>query len=167
MPFSTDDRFQNVLTAQVLASAANVLTFAEVQTGASLGLGLGLVIDTMDFWPNNTSLAEMTAANDRIVMAWCTSDQVDDLEDPSDSRIIHAMSYARRDAGTAANALFQLTPFHHEFTPPRIVAIPRVYLATISAGLASANRVFARLGFRYIKLTDKEYLELAETFLLG
>lgn len=163
----TDDRFRNVLSAEVIMSAADTLTFAEVQTGASLGMRLGLVIDAIDFYPPASGYALMTTAGDAISMAWTTSDQVTDLNDEADSRIIHPVKIVRVDFGTAASAQLTHLPMHVEFTPPIIVASPKLFLAADSNGLASALTVRSRMAFRFISLNAQEYLEIAETFLHG
>lgn len=163
----TDDRFANILHAEVTHSAANTITFTEVQTGASLGMRLGLIVDTMFFYPIPSTIALMTASNDRISMAWCTSDQVTDLQDEADSRILHVMHMVRHDMGTAAAAQLYITPLVAEFNPPLIMASPKLFLCSDSNGLASVGTVRARLGFRFISLSPQEYLEIAETFLHG
>jgi len=162
-----DDRFQNILSAEVTTSAANVLTFAEVQTGASLGMRLGLVIDSIDMYPAQAVLAEMTTAGDRILMAWCTSDQVTDLEDEADSRVLDVIRISRLDFGTAASAQLVTVPLHREFSPPRIMASPKLFIAFNTFGLASVGILRSRLAFRFISLSAQEYLEIAETFLHG
>lgn len=163
----TDDRFRNVLSAEVISSAANTLTFAEVQTGASLGTRLGLIIDAIDFYPTKAAMLEMTTDGDAIKMAWTTSDQVTDLDDEADSRIIDLARIQRHDFGTAASAAHVVLPVHREFTPPLIVAAPKMFVAVHTAGLASAATLRSRMAFRFINLSPQEYLEIAETFLHG
>jgi len=163
----TDDRFQNILSAEVIESAASTITFAQVQTGASLGMRLGLIIDAIDFYPTSAAIILMTTSNDKIIMAWCTSDQVTDLEDEADSRILHVVRLQRMDFGTAASGVLLKFPIHEEFTPPRILASPNLYLAVVGSGLASAITLRSRMSFRFISLSAQEYLEIAETFLHG
>ena len=162
-----DDRFQNILPSEVVSSAANALTFAQVTTGASLGMRLGLIIDAINYMPATAALLEMTATGDRIITAWCTSDQLTDLEDEADSRILDQMIIMRHDVGTAATAFLFKTPIKHDFTPPLIMASPNLYLAVQTVGLASAATIRSRLSFRFITLSPQQYLEIAETFLHG
>lgn len=163
----TNDRFRNVLSAEVISSAANTLTFAEVQTGASLGMRLGVIVDAIDFYPTHAAINEMTQLADQIIMAWTTSDQVSDLEDEADSRILDVLRFSRHDLGTAGSGVFLALPFHRDFTPPLIVAAPKLFLAVHTGGLASAATLRSRLAFRFTPLSAQEYLEIAETFLHG
>lgn len=161
----TDDRFRNVLSAEVTLSAANTLTFSEVTTGASLGVRLGLIIDEIMFYPAQGGINEMTTSGDGMTFAWVTSDQVDDLNDEADSRIIYSQRIHRLDFGTAASAQLVTQPFSKEFTPPMIVATPKLHLGLVTNGLASAATLRSRLAYRFINLNAQEYLEVAETFL--
>lgn len=164
---SFDDRFQNILAAEVVQPSADALTFAQVNTGVSLGQGLGMVIDAMDFWPSSTVIKELITNTDSLDLAWTTSDQITDLQDEADSRIIDVIRLVPAVAGTAGNVNVIQLPLHREYTPPRIMASTRLFLAVDSNGFAAAGTIRSRLAFRFIKLSTAEYLEIAETFMQG
>lgn len=160
-----DDRFRNVLSIEVTQSAADTLTFQEVPTGVSLGQGLGIVIDEISYYPNHANIRELDADTDTLMMALTTSDQPDDIADYSDSRIVDTVALLSHVVGTAGNFQVHELPIRTEFTPPIILATPRLFLAVDTAGFGAAATARVRVAFRYVKLTPQEYLEVAETFL--
>lgn len=166
MPKRPQDRYANIAAASVTESGVSTITFAELLTGISLGAGVGILIDAIDFYVAKASMAEFTTATDAIEMAWCVSNNVPALSDPSENRIIFAHQLFRFDFGVAASAQYFSFPIHRDFFPPLIVAAPRIYLAAEATGLASACTVRSRLFFRYVDLETKEYLEIAEAFIL-
>lgn len=166
MARQNEDRFSNLASFSVTMSAANVLTFVELVTGVSLGTGIGMLIDQIDYQPSDGTLVDFTANADAVTLAISTSNAVTNIEAGADQRVIHSNSLSRRDFGTAAAASFIVLPLTNQFFPPMIVASPRLYLGMNTSGLASAGSATARVFFRYITLTDKEYLELAESFIL-
>lgn len=162
---SLKDAFSNILAASVTMSAANTSTYSEIVTGISLSTKTGIVIDHIEYRPTVATIGEMTAASDTITMAFATSGSPGALA-LTDQTIIDMWSLVRHDMGAAAAAaLFEL-PFTRYYAPPVIVAAPRLFFHMTSSGLANPGEGQARLYYRYIDLTDKEYLELAETFTL-
>lgn len=162
-----EDRYTNLATANVVESAANTITFVELLTGISLGQGTGMLIDQIDYYPTKVSLQLLAANPDTLHFGWFTSNASTGFN-ATDRRIIHhAVLNAETVIGTAASAMsiFRL-PLQFKFSPPIIVAAPRLYLGVSGTSLSAAANVESRLYFRYIPLTDKEYLELAETFIL-
>jgi len=163
----SEDRYTNLASIEVTETAANTLTFAELLTGISLGQGTGILIDQLDYYPTSPSLDDLVLPADTITMAICTSNAITTLNINQRS-VIHAMSlHAGPAIGTnAGGGMFTREPFIHQFFPPIILAAPRLFLAAQGASLAAAITLRLRMYFRYIELTDKEYLELAETFIL-
>lgn len=160
------DRFANIASAEVTLSAANVLSFAEVLTGVSLGVGVGILIDEIDYTPDAVALQSLVANTDDIQMAWTTSTGVTDLADPSDRRILHAMRLVPSIIGSVVSLTLYKIPWVHQFFPPIIIAAPRIHFAGDSSGIATPPVYRSRLYYRYIELSTQEYLEIAETFQL-
>lgn len=160
------DRFPNLLAARLTMSAANTLTFLELQTGAALGLSLGLMIDRVDYFPTTGSLQELIANTDYFQMGIATSNSLTDTTVITDARIISNKRLVPVLAGVAANVQLFQEPFVESYDPPLILASPKIYLFGFSAGFAAAGTFDCRIYFRYLKLTTQEYLELAEANLL-
>lgn len=164
MAKTRNDMYANMASASITL-VDNSLEFTELVTGISLGQGTGILIDKIEY-----SLLTAEGALDdgkNIQIGWCTSNAVTAMN-LNDRRVLHRMLKERTDYGTAGNARISKDPDHFEFTPPIIVAAPRLYLAATASASSGANSLvlFSRFYFRYIDLTDKEYLEIAETFIL-
>jgi len=162
-----EDRYSNLATIINTETAANTLTFTELLTGISLGQGIGMLIDEIDYYPAAGSLEDLIDPADQLRMALTTSNAITDIE--IDNRaVIHQMHLTIQGAvGTpASGGEMRALPFKHQFFPPLIVAAPRLYLGVAGVSLAAATIVRMRLYFRYLELTTKEYLELAESFIL-
>lgn len=157
-----DDRFQNFLVFDITMSAANILTFQQINTGVSLGQGLGIVIDEIRYVPTLPSMRELTAATDDLKVSLCTTDTVSDIGDYGDSRVLDNLTIVTAVTNTGPPFVM---PFKHDFSPPLIIATPTLHIGMATTGAAAASRCRMRVSFRYIKLTAQEYLEVAETFL--
>lgn len=162
----SDDRFANIASAEVSTTAADALTFTEVLTGISLGVGRGIIIDEVDYYPNVAMYRELDADADSFICGWTTSNAVTDLSDVSDRRILHTFIAQGHLIGTAATLNVYHTPAVFQFFPPIIVATPRLYLACDTVGFGATALLRSRLFFRFIDLSPQEYLEIAETFQL-
>ena len=105
-----EDRFANVFTASVTMSAANTLTFGEMNFGITLRDRVAIVLDTIYIWIGGAALAEMTSLSDNITTALSVSDQPTNIADLSDRRILASTILHRLDFGTAAPT--RLLPGH-------------------------------------------------------
>ncbi len=168
MPVQTrEDRFANLASAAVTESAAGVLTYAELLTGISIGAGIGMLFDRVSYQFGITTIGLLIAANDAIQAGWFSGKEASSF-DYNDRRLIDSVILQVGPVvGTPASAANPIRqPLVHDFSPPVIVASPRIYLGIQGSALASAGDVISRLFFRYQPLSDKEYLELAEAFVL-
>ena len=164
------DRYSNIASIGVTQSAANSITFAELLTGISLGQGIGMVIDQIDYYID-TVLVDMILNTDRIAVAWTVSSAPPSLllsSAVADSRIIHLATMAEPADGVANNSNTNpmIFPISFQFFPGLIVASPRLFFGIHSTGFTGNRSAQSRLYFRYLDLTSQEYLELAEAFIL-
>lgn len=169
-PQGVRDRFANFASIEVTQSAANTLTFASLSTNMGF-LGrrdqaLAMVIDEIQYSPGKTGLDLMSATGDQILMGLTTSDQITDLEDLTDNRLLDFNQVMRHDGGTAASHVFRRFPDRKQFFPPIISAERTLFLGCDSTGLASAITVRMRILFRVETLTGPELVELSEVFRL-
>jgi len=163
-----EDRFANIFTAEVTMSAANVLTFGELNFGITLRDRVAVVVDELYFWPNPTAIANMTAVSDEIIFALTVSDQVTDLEDLADRRTLYSTTLHRMDFGTAASAQIFKAPLKESFSPPLIVLPNRIFFGADTVGLASAMVAQMRMHFRTVSITqDQQLIEVLEAFQLS
>jgi len=165
MPRKNEDRFANMAALSVTESSAGTMTFAELQLGINFGQGIGILIDQLEYYFDAATLEDIVLAGDQLEGGWFTTNLMTAF-DVLDKRQLHQVSVGLVAFGTpaSANLTYQPTPF--QFFPPLIQASPRVYLGVLGTSLAAAAILRSRLYFRFINLTDKEYLEIAETFIL-
>jgi len=147
-------------------AGAGVIVFKELQTGISLGQGMGILIDSIEYRVDVTALQLMDDDGDYFIGAVTVSDSVTTLGGSGKKQIIHQMQYVRTDGGTAATSNYHKMPWRYDFFPPIIVASPRIYGAFANNLGASTQDLFIRVYFRYIELSTKDYLEIAESFVL-
>ena len=164
------DRFANIATISVLESAAGTLTFQALNTNMGF-LGrrdqaLAMAIDELQYFSPASEVQKMSASTDAIRLALCVSNQVTDLEDISDRRILHSSMLTRLDFGTAASGWMFAMPLVHQFFPPLITAERTIFLGVKTTGLTGAGTHHLRILFRIETLTGAELVELAEVFRL-
>ena len=167
MPRPGEDKYANLANATVVESAASTLTFIELLTGISLGQGMGMIIDQIDYYPGTGALEDLVAAGDFFETGWTTSNTITTLGIDNKSVIHNMRMHSEVAIGTPASAGHPVTlPKVYQFFPPIILAAPRIFLGVVGSSMAAAVTIRSRLYFRYVKLSAQEYLELAESFIL-
>lgn len=163
------DKYANIATIDVTMSALNVLTFAELRTQVGIEpdrqSANAMIIDQIDYFPTRAMIQEMTAGSDAIAAAITVSNAVSDIEDFSDRRILHSFVLHVQQL-SSVGAWFFTHPFSYQFFPPLITADRSLFLGAFSVGLASAGRIRARIYHRIVRVTQGEFIELAEVFRL-
>lgn len=163
-----EDRFANVFTAELTMATANTTAFIEMAFGITLRDRIAIAIDEFYFYVAAAALAEMTTAGDAIILAVTVSDQVTNLSDLGDRRILYQTTLSRRDFGTAAAAQFLVMPIKMSFAPPMIALPNRIYFAVNTIGLASVAVVRMRMHYRTVSITqDQQLIEVLEAFQLS
>ena len=164
-PQRREDRFANLASAEVTESAAGVMTFAELLTGISIGAGIGILFDKISYQLNISSIADILASGDAIQCGWFTSSDAVAFN-YNDRRLIDSMILQTPPVigAVASSGQPVLMPVIHDFSPPLIIASPRIFLGALGVSLGNPVNVISRLYFRYQPLTPVEYLELAEAF---
>jgi len=94
------------------------------------------------------------------------SSSVTDLRDMGDRNILDMGELTRIDFGTAAGATILKMPIRHQWFPPLITAERRLFLAVQGVSMAAAAQVRARMFYRTERITEGEFLEIAEVFRL-
>lgn len=165
---AADDRFANIFTAEVTMTAAQALTFVEMNLGINLRDRIALVIDQLFIYFSSAALAEMTTTGDSMTFALTISDSVTSIADLGDRRILFSQFMIRQDWGTAASAQIVMNPILVEFTPPLIVLPTRLFFGLDSTGLASAAAATLRMHYRTVNVTsDRQIIEVLETLQQG
>lgn len=166
MPANQTDKYVNMITGDLALSAANTLTFEEINVGLNIFDKVGLLITRLEYDTTMAAIAEMTASGDFINAGFTTSNQVSSLL-INKSEVVDQVVIGRHDMGAAAAAQLFMKPWVRDFStqPGGGLLVPPkpLYFAGYSGGLASPCTLYLRFYFIIIKLTDAEYLELLET----
>jgi hypothetical protein len=162
------DAFVNVAYLSLVLSAANTLTFKklDVITGALLGAKqYAMLIERVEFHATIGTMQEFTADGDHLTIAITVADGLTGIG-ADKPEVIAQWSLNRHDFGTAASAQFIEKPAIRDFTNLTggglLVPADRVFLASMSLGLASAASVAARLYYTVVEMGGQEYLELLQ-----
>jgi hypothetical protein len=147
-------------------SAANTLTFAQLQFAVGVFQGVALILHRVEWFPTLASLRELVAATDSISMAIVTNDNLASL-DPTDQDII-----VRSDIiGLAANVETVPLPIINDYTnlPGGGLIVPAnpLYLALDTGGAAAASVCRAIIYYTFKSLSDKDYIELMQMMIPG
>jgi len=160
------DEYVNILALDVEQSAANTLTFEEIQIGLNIFDKVGIVVNRLEFLINTTMVNEMTVAADKILAALCTSNNITGLS-IKNTEVVDMMQIHRFDLGAAATGTLVDQPFIRDFSsfPGGGILIPPkpLYFAVDSSGLANAGTVTCKISFVLKTLASDQYLELIET----
>lgn len=156
------DMFANIAMANVTMSAANTLTFSQMQMGVGLFQGVAMVIHRILWYPFAAALREIVAATDSLTMAVTTTNRLTAIDDALDPAIVQM----RRIIGIAAGIERFDIPFITDLTSlpggGKLVAANPLWIGATSGGFASAAQIRVQLDFTFIELTDAEYLELIQ-----
>ena len=163
---ATEDRYANIASATVTESGTGTLTFQEILTNVGPVVKVGMLLDEINYHIPAAEITKLVGDGDEIRMGWTVSNQVTDLEDFTDRRILHTASLIRKESGTPGNFAFHRNPMQYQFFPPLIHAERRIYLAVLGVSLASAVTVRSRIYYRTVDLTPQNFLELSQTFQL-
>ena len=163
---STKDMFPNIITASITMSAANTLTFEEINVGLNIFDKVGLLLQRIIYEPTVGTWSDLEASGDTIQGAICNDDGIDDL-DVNRQQIFDKVVVRRHDMGTAASGWIhrkEITADYSTLSGGGILIPPKpLYLAMGSSGLAAAGAMKVRIYFTMVKLADADYLELLET----
>lgn len=164
------DRFANVASISVVQPTINSLVFASLATNMGF-LGrrdqaLAMIIDEIQFLPEIAAVVEANADGDEIRMSITDSDQVTDLSDLTDRRILDSAIIVSKVIGTATSHVIYDLPLRKQFFPPLITAARTLFLGLNTTGLATVATCRARILYRVETLTGAELVELSEVFRL-
>jgi len=156
------DVYANVAFASVTLSAANTLTFKQVQFAVGLFQGVGLLLHRLLWVPAAATIRELVAATDSLIFAMCTSNRLASLTNPLDPTIISL----KHIVGIGAAVEPWVFPLIDDFTilpgGGKLVPANPLWIGCVSAGAVSIAQVDVTLEFTFVELSDKDYLELLQ-----
>lgn len=156
------DKYANVAFGAVTMSAANTLTFAQINMGIGIFQRTAMLLHRVMFVPTAASMREIVAASDHVTMAITTSNRLTVLDDLSDPALICHM----RITGVGVAVEPWRTPLIFSFAElpsgGKLIAGNPIYGGMITAGAAAASAMKIQLDFSFVELTDADYLELVQ-----
>ncbi len=164
------DKFANIATVQVTETAADVITFQELRTQVGIEpdreSAQAMIIDEIDYLLDAATLGALSADGDALSYAVTISNAVPALNDFTDRRILHSGFVQRNDFGVAASGWVFQQPLVYQFFPPLITAERSLFLGVQGSLTGIANILRARIYHRIVRISQAEFLELAEVFRL-
>lgn len=161
------DKFVNYIKKAITMSAANTLTFEDIDIGLNLFDKIGLLIHRIAYYVPQDTLTPITGDSDEVGLAIVGNDNVSTIN-PDDRWVIDSMSLHGLLEGTAANFLIEKMPIVHDFSnlPGGGLLVPPKPLsfAMDTNGFAAAVSAKCVIMFTIMQLKDADYFELLESF---
>ena len=161
----TIDRYANIAAIEVIESAANTQTSKKFNFPFSVMDKMGLLISRIEYWPRGQSY--LNGSGDVLSMAITAAATLTDINDQSDPLLIDSYRLLRVDAGTAATAFYQESPFVKDFSELPgggiLVAPAPLYAMIEGIGLSNAGYGWFKLFYTYMELAVDEYWQLVES----
>lgn len=157
------DTYSNIALASVTLSAANTITFSQLQTSVGLFQGVAMLLHRVLWYPASAATREIVASTDQLNMAITVSNRLTSLADVTDPSIVAL----KQIIGIAANVEKAELPLLSDFTTlpmgGKLIPANPLFIGAASAGFAAACVVRAQLDFSFVQLSDSDYLELLQS----
>ena len=163
------DKYSNKAYISLTESAANTLTFKELETGVSLFEKRAWIIHRIEYFIDNAAWAELLGAADSLMLGLVLSNKITSL-DLSDAAVIDLVKINIGTAGTPASGFIGQSPRTRDFsTLPgggHIVPPRPLYGAINAGGFSAAATSSIRFLYTAIEMKTEEYWELVEAYRL-
>jgi hypothetical protein len=160
------DKFSNVARVSVTMSAAQTLTFNELNTGIAIFDKAAWIIHRIEYYFGVSTVNEMTADGDYLVVGLSTNNSITSIATTL-PQVIDMVRLYRHDFGAAASGSLLVQPLVRSFEdlPGGGLIVPgdKLYLGMDTVGLANAGFCEARIRFSYMQLSQADYWELVES----
>lgn len=144
----------------------NTLSFAELATFVSVFEKKAFLLNRINYYVDPATLQELDAETDSINFGLSTSDNITTVGLNQAAVIDYTGLVVQLTAAGVSSHLIQ-NPFTNDLStlPGGGVLVPcrPIFLWTVSAGLAAAGYVQARIYFTVVDLKAEEYWELVES----
>lgn len=160
------DVYSNLILTTFNMSAADTLTFQEIDLGISLFENIGLLIEKIEYIPSVETKTLLVAAADRIRFGLTNDNGISSIS-ADDRRIIDFMELGVGGiVGAVVSSFLEVKPYVHDFTMlggGGLIVAPRpLYAWMMTDGLGAVMGLVMRLYFRVLRLSSNEYIELLE-----
>ncbi len=160
------DRFVNRAIQRVTMSAANTLTFQQVNFAAGIFQGVAVLLHRVIFHVGATAWRELVGLTDSFAVALTVSQQIADLNMTNAEVIIR-----RQFICTIVGAVVSMVQRQEEVEvdlsnlPGGGILIPAnpIFVAMISANLTTPGVCDCEMLFTFKELADADYIELIQS----
>lgn len=163
---SIRDVYSNKAFGEVVESAANTLTFKEIQTNVSIFDKAAWIIHRIEWYLDNTALGLLGASDDKIEVALTASNAITTLA-LSNASVIDKFEVGIRYV-SAAGFAYKALPDSRDFSAlpgGGLIIAPRpLFIAVKGTSIASAVTASMRFYFTQIELAADSYLELIDFY---
>jgi len=171
MPAGTkklQDVYANRAFKTVVASAANVITFSQLQFGVGLFQGVAMILNRIEWSVPQATLLELVAIADTLTFAVTNRDDLTYL-DATNQSVYASLNLNPIMVGAVVGIEQIKQPWISDFSGIQggglIIPANPIYIAVHTAGFAAAATARAVLYFTFKTLTDAEYIELLQTIM--
>ena len=160
------DIFVNRAIQRITMSAANTLTFQQLNFAVGVFQGVALVIHRIVYHIGVTAWHETVAITDSFVVAMTVSQNISDLN-MTNIEIVDRHEVTAIVVGAVVGLVHTQSEVIADFStlPEKGLIIPAnpVFLAMTSAGLATAGISDCEIYFTFRELSDADYIELIQS----
>ena len=160
------DSFVNRALQRITMSAANTLTFQQVNFAVGIFQGVAIVIHRIKYYIGSTAWRETILSTDSFQVGLTVSSQLSDIA-MTHVEVIDQQEIIGVSTGTPDDFKQVMMPIVSDLsTLPMggmLVAANPIYLAVASAGLTTAIVVDVDMLFTFIELSDADYIELIQS----
>jgi hypothetical protein len=160
----TTDEFPNIVYVGVTESAANTLTFQQIQTGYGSLQKTGWVVHRIEYYLTQTTIQLLLNTDDLLQLALCTSNLASSLT-LQDASMIDLLEIGV-SIYSSVGVVFSEKPMIRNFSDlpggGRLVLPYPLFLAVKGTSVAAAMVAAARIFFTERELGDSEWMELVQ-----
>lgn len=157
------DMYSNIALGIVTLSAANTLTFAQLNMAVGMFQGVALLLHRIAYMPSLASWREIVTSADSLTFGLTTSNRITSLADTTDPSIV---SWGQC-IGVGVAVETQRSPIVEDFSGlpggGKLIPANPLFLASYSGGFAAAATIRAKIDFTFVELSSADYLELLQS----
>lgn len=157
------DAYANVAYGSVTHSAANTLTFSQIQFAVGLFQGVAILLHRILWYPGAATIREIVAVTDDLQMALVTSNKISAILDLREPAVIAAKRIVGVGTAVEPRELPLVTDFCLLPGGGKLMPANPVYLASASNGFAAVQNVTICMEFTFLELQASDYLELIQS----
>ncbi len=159
------EKYVNIANIYMAESAANTLTFRQLQTGIAVFAKTAMLVHRIEYRVTPASLTQMANVADELRVALVTTTSLVDLITQA-AGITDMMEWKTQISGAPATQVWYNEPIVHEFgnLPSKGLLMPgtSVYGAIKGVSMTNPCVAYMRLYFSYMEMKGDDYFELVQ-----